>query len=395
MPLLPLDRIRALHAAALDLGLADSRSTLFAAMPGVSARLTSTPLPSAQLLNDLNALNDLPLQAGLGDGPFEIWLETVVTLFAHDPRCDLFRDALRDVRQARRGGGLPLPVVQPSPSPVAQPPPQTPAKESPKSIRIFLSAAPEDKVFVDLLRKHISPFARSGLVTLRDRNTIAPTGYGTMDDYLQAEIGAAHIFLAFVSADYLADELGEKEGRLAFSAQSGGKLRIVPILTRPFNWQETAFKELQALPNNRQAIAEYPNADVVMVEIVKAVHEMAKEAAQGNARPPKAESEGRGMNMPAAKHFLDRPKYAWEELNAQQLFNKLSEAYSSEREIELQGQMAGIDLREWNRQGPPRQLWHSMLSIAAAQGKLRRLVEDVVLKDSSRAAYHPEIRACL
>lgn len=375
MQILPLDRIRSIHTIALELGLAQVRDALFSAMPGIKARMISAPTPTAQVLNDLNTLNSLPVQTGFSDSPLEIWLEAAIQLCAYDPRSGILGSALRDARLARQTGTT-----------------TPPAKAGP--IRIFLSFAHEDKRFVELLRKHISPLVRKGIVVLRDKNTMAQSVDTPMETLIWQELSTNQLFLAFVSADYWVDDACAKEEEQALKLHSSAGLRIVPILTRPSNWKETSFRQLQALPNNREAISEFPDADGPMVLIVNAIHEMVKELAQAPApvKTMTAPVYGEG-NQWQAQHFLDRPSYAWEDPNAFRLFELLMKAYSQPREIESLGQFAGIDLAYWNRQGSARDLWISMLNIAANQGKARGLIEKV-LGDSSKKAFHEEIKRC-
>ena len=388
MQILPLDRIRSIHTIALELGLAEARDALFSAMPSIKARMISAPTPAAQVLNDLNTLNSLPMQAGLSDGPLEIWLETAIQLCAYDPRSSILGGALRDARFARQTG-----TITPLAASNAQAPSPTAAKTGP--IRIFLSFADEDKRFVDLLRKHISPLVRKGIILLRDKNTMARVVHIPLESLIEQELSTVQLFLAFVSADYWVDDACAKEEEQALKLHSSAGLRIVPILTRPSNWKETSFKQLQALPNNREAISEFPDADGAMVLIVNAIHEMVKELAQAPApvKTMAAPAIG-GGNQRQIQHFLDRPSYPWDDPRAFELFSQLIKAYKKPGEIEERGQVAGIDLADWNRQGSAKDLWISMLNIAANQGKTRRLI-DMVLKDSSKTAFLPEIRACI
>lgn len=264
MQLLSPERIRSIYAIAVELGLSEARDTLFSAMSTLKARLATTSSPSGQLLNDLNALNGLPLQSDLTDGPLELWLESAIALRGHDPRCSLLKEALVDVRRSRGSG----PTV-----PSADKAPNIP-------VRMYLSYAHEDESYAKLLRKHINPLVRKGEVVLRDKSKLASAAHEPLAQQLERELSTVHLFLPFVSPDYWGDnECGEEEEQALKLHKSAG-LRMVPILTRPYNWQETELKSLQALPNNRDFLSKLPDADSAMVEVVKALHAMVKELKQ-------------------------------------------------------------------------------------------------------------------
>lgn len=116
MPLLPEDRVRDLHAAAVDAYLADQRQALFEGVNrAFAAAIPRSPSPIAQLLVDLSRLNELD---ALTDGsvPFERWLSNAVLLTQGLPQQSVFKAALQAVQA---GGGvqsraaLPPPVWRP------------------------------------------------------------------------------------------------------------------------------------------------------------------------------------------------------------------------------------------------------------------------------------------
>lgn len=95
-----------------------------------------------------------------------------------------------------------------------------------------------------------------------------------------------------------------------------------------------------------------------------------------------------------AIHFLDQPSYPWWDPRAVRLYDWLVRAYLKPIQMELLGEKTGIDLSYWDGRGSPITVWKGLLDIAASQGKLRALVDNV-LADPSVAAYHPHIRACI
>lgn len=111
MPYLSRKRIRELHKAAAELGLADSRAALFAGMEDVFHALPkSDPSPSAQMYIDLHRLNSIRAAGANEACFFELWLETAHHLKEHDARAGIFLSARDEVKEAREHGGS-LPFV--------------------------------------------------------------------------------------------------------------------------------------------------------------------------------------------------------------------------------------------------------------------------------------------
>lgn len=87
-------QILRLHGAAIQAGLASSRSALLSGLaPSLTASLAHAPTPSAQLMNDLSTLNEI---GDLGDGsvPLETWLGNALALAGPRVQAAVFRDVL-------------------------------------------------------------------------------------------------------------------------------------------------------------------------------------------------------------------------------------------------------------------------------------------------------------
>jgi S1-C subfamily serine protease len=98
--LLPDDRIRTLHAAAIAAQLLDHREVLFTGVhKAFVASIPRNAAPAAQLLLDLYRLNDTP---GLLDGsvPFHSWLSQAVLLTTGTRHQAPFTEALADLPRA-------------------------------------------------------------------------------------------------------------------------------------------------------------------------------------------------------------------------------------------------------------------------------------------------------
>lgn len=114
--LLQPQQIHDIHAIAIELGLHAQRDALLSGLPNqVSAGLPKTSNDAAQLLQDLNALNQKPLPDNNADPDLIFWLSAALALGASDPRSEVFSKAIQEIRTAQSR----LPLPNPSASPLA------------------------------------------------------------------------------------------------------------------------------------------------------------------------------------------------------------------------------------------------------------------------------------
>lgn len=119
-PILPHDSILAIHAAAIDAGLAEHRSGLLAGLPGsITAGLEGASSPATQLLLDLTNLNGAGTLVD-GSVPLVLWLQNARSLVGSRNEgliLDRFlvhlhdtSGALKRVAAASKGAPIPRPL---------------------------------------------------------------------------------------------------------------------------------------------------------------------------------------------------------------------------------------------------------------------------------------------
>lgn len=92
--------------------------------------------------------------------------------------------------------------------------------------------------------------------------------------------------------------------------------------------------------------------------------------------------------------FLDTPVFSTRDPDAYRLFDLLVNAYQSKPQIVLLIESAGIRQTEVNLDGAVRDVWLGILRYAAANGKVRQLVETAA-DDPTIAAYHSHLQPFL
>ncbi|MCB0617307.1 MAG: toll/interleukin-1 receptor domain-containing protein [Saprospiraceae bacterium] len=159
-------------------------------------------------------------------------------------------------------------TVGSTPTPVAeQPVEQPPAENSGKQYRVFLSYAHKDQALQQQLDAHFAALKRSGRITWWDDTLIQPGS--EWHDEIHNRIRQADLILLLVSADFLNSKyIWEHELTIALERQARGEVRVVPVILRPCDWQDTPFARLQALPAGAKPVTQWNDADEAFLNVV-------------------------------------------------------------------------------------------------------------------------------
>lgn len=289
MPKLDLSELHALHAAAITAGL--DRDDL---MSGVDKRFVASihrsSSRSAQLLNDLHEMQAVER---LSDGtvPLRTWLLNAVRLADMREEEATFEAALRRVDPLAR-----VEVAATRPPALAQ------GNAGEARLCLYISASMTEKAFVERLRKHLSPFARSTGIEVWDRGQIAAGGKLAV---AAQKLDTADIVILLVSVDFLAGHETMEECERALARRAHGA-RVIPVLTRPSAWTSSPLRGLTVLPRSGKAISSHGDIDAAFVNVVEEVRAVANDLLQRRAErhpvsmPPIAslESTSRDASTP-------------------------------------------------------------------------------------------------
>lgn len=275
------EQLRAVQAAAITAGLA--REVLLTGLPSVVvASLPIAPTHAAQLLMDLDALNQIGVLMD-GSVPLELWLKTAAVLAGPREESKVFEEALAGLQaktsDQRRGAAAPSPV-----------PPEGAAR-----VVVFYAAA--DEPYARTLFNHLRSLERSGRLTVWSRDHVLPGARMARD--AEAALTVAHLVVVLVSADFLATDALVED---ALDAQRRGK-RMLAVLVRPCLLEGTPFEGSVVLPRSGRALSAHRSPEDAYVEIVQAIEAAADAARRQNGRdsPP---ASPRTVGKPAV---LPRP----------------------------------------------------------------------------------------
>jgi len=140
------------------------------------------------------------------------------------------------------------------------------------AIKLFLSYSHKDERFLDELQKHLSTLKHNKLITDWYDHKITPGD--RFHQTIHAQIEHADLILLLISADFLHSEYCySREMRRALERHEAGTARVIPIIIRPTDWNETPFGELSPLPRNGKAVTLWTPRDKAWVNVVHGIRQ--------------------------------------------------------------------------------------------------------------------------
>lgn len=135
------------------------------------------------------------------------------------------------------------------------------------AIDAFISYSHADEKALDRLHKHLAVLSRDGDLNAWTDHKILPGA--KLDAEISAALEKSGLFVALVSPDYLASNYCyEKEFTRALELANAGKLRIVPVIVEPCDWQASPLRQFAALPKDGKPISEWTNPNNAFLDVV-------------------------------------------------------------------------------------------------------------------------------
>jgi formylglycine-generating enzyme required for sulfatase activity len=121
------------------------------------------------------------------------------------------------------------------------------------AIEIFFSYARKDELLRDELNKHLKPLQQEGIITAWHDREIPPGA--EWQNEIDRHLESAQIILLLISADFLAsDYCYSFELKRALERHASNEARVIPVILRSCDWQNTPFGKLQVLPTDGKPI---------------------------------------------------------------------------------------------------------------------------------------------
>lgn len=164
-------------------------------------------------------------------------------------------------------------------------------------MKVFISYSHADEALVERLRKHLASLRRDGLITdWYDREIHAGS---SLHDEISEELEAASIFIACVSADFIAsDYCVELELGRALKRAEEGSLIVIPVILEPCDWHSSPLGKFLAVPKDGKPVSEFTNQNAAFLNVVQEIRRLVDRAKIRVKAAPAQTSQG--------AEFLDR-----------------------------------------------------------------------------------------
>lgn len=146
------------------------------------------------------------------------------------------------------------------------PPSAEQAKTTWPPLRVFISSSHADQRMVKGLMTNLGPLLQSGLIEAFLLDEQLKPGANWQDEIARA-LERVDIFLAMISANYLASEYTRMETELAIRQSEDGRTLIIPIILRPADWKNIPLAQFQALPRDGKPVSTWRNQNEAWAEV--------------------------------------------------------------------------------------------------------------------------------
>ena len=143
------------------------------------------------------------------------------------------------------------------------------------AIKVFICYAREDEALLLILKKHLRPLQRQGLITLwNDRNISAGTDWA---QEIAKQLNSAQIILLLISPDFIdSDYCYSVEMQRAMTRHEQKQAQVIPIILRPVYWHNAPFGKLHALPTDAKPVtsANWKTWDEAFFDVAEGIHKV-------------------------------------------------------------------------------------------------------------------------
>lgn len=155
-------------------------------------------------------------------------------------------------------------------------------------VEVFCSFADADRPLLEQLEQHLSLLRHQGLITIwHQRQIHAGTNWKRI---VKHHLNTASVILLLISSDFLAsDYCYSIEMQYAIQRHHTNEARVIPILLRPADWQETPFGKLKVLPSNGKPISTWNNRDSALLDVTRGIRAAIEEIQQFSTSTPHAD----------------------------------------------------------------------------------------------------------
>jgi hypothetical protein len=154
--------------------------------------------------------------------------------------------------------GYELPVPQPQSTNTSVP------------LEVFISYSHRDEDLKDELYIHLANLTRQNKIKpWQDRAIEAGTEW---DAEIKARLESAGVILLLITPRFIASEYCfDKEMQRAMERHAAGTARVIPIIMKPCDWQDTPFSRLHILPKDAKPVTSWSDRDEALLDVVQGI----------------------------------------------------------------------------------------------------------------------------
>jgi hypothetical protein len=173
-------------------------------------------------------------------------------------------------------------------------------------IEVFYSCSDSkrDAPLLEFLESHLGTLKQNNVITTwHKRQIVAGSDWQREVDH---HLKTAALILLLISPDFLAS--GYQYGvelQLAMERHNKHEARVIPILLRPCDWENTPFRALQVVPRNEKPITSWRNRDEAWVDVVQNIRAVLK--GEGKTEPPASKASRSVQVQKKSAHALPFP----------------------------------------------------------------------------------------
>ena len=179
-------------------------------------------------------------------------------------------------------------------------------------IEIFISYSHKDEDLKDELYIHLANLTRQGKIRpWQDRAIETGTEW---DVEIKARLESARIILLLITPRFIASEYCfDKEMQRAMERHLAGTARVIPIIMKPCDWQDTPFSKLQVLPKDAKSVTLWSDRDEALLNVIQGIRRVvelmqARQVEQSPVVTPAASvNRSQEVQLPSPTHDISSP----------------------------------------------------------------------------------------
>lgn len=145
-----------------------------------------------------------------------------------------------------------------------------------ETVKLFYSYSHKDEELKNDLCMHLSNIRNMGLIY--EWNDRKIQGGDEWKGEIDKNLDTAEVILLLVSSDFLGSSYcQEVEMKKALDRYKKGEARLVPVLLRPVEWQDSPLGFLQVLPKNFRPLTSWTNIDEGFMNVAKGIREVVED----------------------------------------------------------------------------------------------------------------------